>query len=439
MINVHVLVFVIALNCFVLVDHKKLLHVWRKAGQSCDSPLFLCPVSRELPVIPDPRPHFLLLGAEVSSPQHSNPFSMDADYGNKSKKPFACDVCDHRFTTTGSMRSHKQAVHGHDVFKCPQPGCQFSSSWKISLSHHLKGIHGTTGSYACDHPGCTFRSMWMGNIVKHKRHVHSDERPFACDHTGCSFRAKTRGNLLVHTNAVHLNIMNKRCHLCRRGFLNNSRLRDHMATHEGNGHEVAKCEDCSVSLTCRSYRPTVGKLFPCDHQGCDYKSGWKGSLLSHQKHAHSEERPFSCSHTGCSYRSKTKSNLTNHQDQVHLKIKTKRCHVCDKRFFVLGSLRAHMMSHHQTNDHDIAHCDNCVTHPKKNHKQSQARMASLKRRVGKGRTHSTTVNRQGIQSSDKNAEDKEGNSFVSKEVGVKTETTDLNDELIDIHVNMQLL
>ena len=133
---------------------------------------------------------------------------MDDESRDKGGKPFVCDVCDHRLATTGSLRRHKQAVHGDDGFKCPQPGCQFSSSVKAYISHHLRGVHGTAGSFACDNPGCNFKSTWRENIAKHKRQVHSDERPFACDHTGCKFRAKMSNNLTKHKNAVHLNIRN---------------------------------------------------------------------------------------------------------------------------------------------------------------------------------------------------------------------------------------
>ena len=193
------------------------------------------------------------------------------------------------------MRRHKQAVHGDVVFKCPQPGCQFSSSRKTNLMEHLKGFHGTAGSFACDHPGCAFRSTWRHNIAQHKRQVHSDEKPFVCDHTGCSFRAKTKWRLANHKKGVHLNIRDRRCHVCERRFVENYQLRAHMTTHEGDGHELDKCEDCSLYLrrrASRKPRPAAGKVFPCDRQGCDYKSRRKNDLMSHQKYVHSEGKTF---------------------------------------------------------------------------------------------------------------------------------------------------
>ena len=188
----------------------------------------------------------------LSSVSFSHLSSMQPKSREKSEKLFACNVCDHRFAMADNMRSHKQAVHGEKVFKCPQPGCEYSPSRKIHLVNHLKGFHGTAGSFACDHPGCSFRTAWPGSISNHKRQVHSDERPFACDYTGCAYRAKMMGNLTQHKNSVHLNIRNERCHVCEKEFHGKPGLRLHMTTHEGDGHEMAKCEDCSVNLRSKS-------------------------------------------------------------------------------------------------------------------------------------------------------------------------------------------
>ena len=347
---------------------------------------------------------------------------MDPESRVNGGKPFACNVCHHRFAGAQSMRRHKQAVHDEGVFKCPQPGCQFSSSWKENLKQHLKGFHGTAGSFACDHPGCTFRTTWRKNVALHKRQVHSFERPFACDHTGCEFRAKRMGDLSRHKNMVHLNIRDKLCHVCGKRFKTNAHLRVHMATHEGDGHEVAKCEECSVNLRITSShkpRPAVPNLIQCDHQGCDYKSRWKSKLSLHQKQAHSAERPFSCRHTGCSVRCKTKSQLTNHQKQVHLNIKSNRCHLCNKRFF--------------------SKCEDCVINLKKNYRMSLAKLAADKRKVERKETHSTPANTQGTECHEKSVGGTVENAFALKEEQIERQTHRLNVDLIEMHMDMQLL
>ena len=95
-----------------------------------------------------------------------------------------------------------------------------------------------------------------------------------------------------------------------------------------------------------------------------------------------------------------------------------------------------MMSQHQTNDHDIDGCSDCVVYLRKNHKLSRALTASRRRRARKDGTVSTAAN---IESYKKEAEDKES-SFAFKKMRVKSETNDgLNDDLIDMHMDMQLL
>ena len=237
------------------------------------------------------------------------------------------------------MRRHKQTVHGNDVFKCPQPGCQVSSARKVNLMHLVEGFHGTAGSFSCDHPGCTFGTTWRESFAKHKKHVHSDEKPFVCDHTGCSFRTKAYCDLMSHKNAVHLNIRDKQCHVCEKRFHTNTNLRSHMATHEGDGHEMAKCEDCSVSLKHKSVgktKPAGEKFIHCDHPGGTFQS----NIANHKRQVHSNERPFDCDHSEC--HTKTMGNLSRHKNTVllnaHLKVRAKRSPVCDNQFFLNPSL-----------------------------------------------------------------------------------------------------
>ena len=89
----------------------------------------------------------------------------------------------------------------------------------------------------------------------------------------------------------------------------------------------------------------------------------------------------------------------------------------------------------------MADCDNCVTHLKKSHTLSHALRAAHKRRAGKEGTDSTVANMQEIEShkNKMRADDEEENSFAFREIGVECENDGLNDELIDMHMDMQLL
>ena len=386
---------------------------------------------------------FFFQSAEASSSSPS--LSMDPESRVRHEKRFGCDACDRRFTRIESLRSHRQAVHPDAVlewfvFNCPKRGCVFSSSRRTDLAKHVRGFHGTAGLIACDHPGCTFQSTWRCSIYQHKRRVHIDAKPFACDHNGCAFRSNTRGDLSRHKDTVHLNIRNKPCHVCEKRFDTRNHLIEHMHCHEEDGHEMKKCQQCSVNLKTKSSRktkPAAIKWFPCDHPGCDYKSRWKNNIVSHQI-VHTEERPFSCNYAGCSYRCKLENNLKNHENHVHIKLKTKCCHICSERFFRRKNVRDHMISKHQTDDHDVDKCEDCVKNLKKNERMCKALAASRVRKAKREGTKLQTAKKHVIVSRMRKVG---GNKEVALEKAHARswKTRSLNDDLIDIHMDMQLL
>ena len=86
-----------------------------------------------------------------------------------------------------------------------------------------------------------------------------------------------------------------------------------------------------------------------------------------------------------------------------------------------------MKSQHETNDHDVATCDDCVIVLKNNHRLSQAIKAAHKRK--REETHSTPANSQGIECHKKKVRGGEKNAFTFKEVQVECQTThSLNEE-----------
>ena len=201
--------------------------------------------------------------------------------------------------------------------------------------------------------------------------------------------------------------------------------------------EFASSRKNNLAFHSKWFHGTAGS-FTCDHPGCTFRSKWRGNINNHKRQVHSDEKPFACDHTGCSFRCKTNDQLMSHQRQVHLNIRTKSCHVCDKRFFKKSNLRVHMKTH-QTKDHDMSKCDQCVDFlnicPRRS--QAQAQAAS---RAKKNRTKSTSKSKGGIEYYIKKAGRKEKTSISFGETEVRSETFDgLNEDLIDIHMDMQLL
>ena len=105
---------------------------------------------------------------------------------------------------------------------------------------------------------------------------------------------------------------------------------------------------------------------------------------------------------------------------------------------MLGDLRDHMLSQHQTEDHDIDECDDCVVYLKKKRRPSQALMAALRRRAGKEGIDATAANMQDVDSHEKRAKDEEENSIDCKEIIIEM-AKGLNDELMNVHMDMQLI
>ena len=125
-------------------------------------------------------------------------------------------------------------------------------------------------------------------------------------------------------------------------------------------------------------------------------------------------------------------------NHVHFKVKTKWCHLCSKGFFRKKNLRDHMISNHQTEDHDVDECEDCITNLKKNERLYQALIAARKRKARREGTRSTTANKRPIVIRKRKVAGIQ--KVVCKEAHAERGTSySLNDELIDMHIDMQLL
>ena len=99
------------------------------------------------------------------------------------------------------------------------------------------------------------------------------------------------------------------------GFLGNTNLESHMATHDGKLPYI--CNLCNKQFRCSS------------------------SLKYHEK-IHRGERQFSC---GCSLQFRTSTALSKHFARKHAEVKKFSCKICEKLFGVNADLRKHMKRH----------------------------------------------------------------------------------------------
>ena len=176
-------------------------------------------------------------------------------------KPFKCDFdgCNKTFTTKGSLKKHKEYIHGNTslLYKCPIDSCNKSFKHKDILKNHMK-TH-SDNCYSCDWPGCEYSTNVEHNLKMHRR-KHQSANNFVCDWPECVKRFKTKENLYQHTR-VHLNDKRYVCHWpgCEFRTVHLHSFSQHMKIH------------------------TNDKRYVCHWPGCQYKSCQFGNYSQHLK------------------------------------------------------------------------------------------------------------------------------------------------------------
>ena len=84
------------------------------------------------------------------------------------EKPFACQICDKRFSKKQSLVQH-QSTHKYDMpFKCSicPEGRYFKT--KVSLNQHMVFHYGP--KFSCKY--CDHKCYFKGNLEKHEKRIH---------------------------------------------------------------------------------------------------------------------------------------------------------------------------------------------------------------------------------------------------------------------------
>ncbi|KAL8608619.1 hypothetical protein ACOMHN_002849 [Nucella lapillus] len=214
-------------------------------------------------------------------------------------KPFACAVCQRRYSSDAGLRHHQRVLH--------PPGAGSADDTLPTAGH-------APPRFQCHVCGKVFRAK--STLARH-RPVHSEVKPFVCEACGKSFTqaANLRAHMLQHTGERPFV-----CDVCHKTYLNNFDLQQHKRVHTGEKPFV--CNTC-------------GKAF------------MKMEYLKIHKQVHSDVRPYRCNQ--CSKTFRRSSQLKAHKS-THTGVKAFECETCAKRFSTKAVLKKHAHIHARQKD-----------------------------------------------------------------------------------------
>ncbi|XP_018336391.1 gastrula zinc finger protein xFG20-1-like isoform X1 [Agrilus planipennis] len=216
----------------------------------------------------------------------------------KTLKPYHCDECDAKFSSSTHLARHKLYHAGNRTHMCSYCGkgfitkkdmitheklhsntrdiqcelCSKSFNTKTHLRTHKLVVHTDPSQWNHICPYCGKRFPMKSNYDQHVRR-HTGEKPFGC-HL-CDKRFSDKFVLQQHFN-THSNIRAFKCTHCEKEYKNNRVLEIHLKKVHGIGN--AKI-------------PVRVKKFFCEH--CPKAFAAKDKLQRHM-YSHTGERPFSC-------------------------------------------------------------------------------------------------------------------------------------------------
>ncbi|GFN92128.1 Zinc finger protein [Plakobranchus ocellatus] len=160
---------------------------------------------------------------EAHSPWHVNSGLL--------KKP-SCPVCDKKFSRSYDVKRHLRCVHGSS--QCPNCGLILKADDPVSLRQHEQSfLPSSNNSYDLQ----LFQGTQSSSSYPSEE-SHLSQREVACPH--CSLLIP-ECFLKSHLSKQHGSSMPYWCKVCGRGYLSNTGLYYHMATHNGKAVNCPVC------------------------------------------------------------------------------------------------------------------------------------------------------------------------------------------------------
>ena len=262
---------------------------------------------------------------------------------HSTEKKFDCDLCDYKFYTLSSLRTHKKAVHQGSTV-CDTCGRAFKSL--ITLRKHEREVHlGAKRKQLSEKCKlCEFRSLSRPVLRQHMSDEHPDYNPYLCEDCGKSFSMKTyftvhlRSKQCTKKSTVKVSTVSKKVKKVSKKVSKVS-------------NEVSK-----VSNELSNEVPYKEDNFKCDH--CGIKFSTKLQLKSHVWNAHTQKF-FIC--TLCEKVIHSRKKLKKHYIESHSKRLVKdevlACEHCDMKFETSEEFNEHQKLQHQLSSEH--YCDQC--------------------------------------------------------------------------------
>lgn len=258
--------------------------------------------------------------------------------------------CDLEFRRRDRLEAHEYTHSKQRKFKCNEPNCGRAYITNCHLRRHQRTAHAEpTGPILCTHESCAEYFTSLEQMKEHCRAIHSEkrQRQFECEVCAEKFHRKT--HLKQHLFAKHAGHYRFSCDKCGKGYLLESRLKRHQASHKTHTCEVCsmafekwslfvahkqkehanvemKCDVCDKIFNSRRCLKEHRKIhvninerneIPCTFEGCQKFFLRRNNMLAHFKLKH-ENRKFVCTYDDCNLELSTKQKLDQHVRVIHL-------------------------------------------------------------------------------------------------------------------------